>query len=190
MSCITCFCSLLNFTPHLECTLNVTCQHFVQNLHVIFLNAIPNYVTIEPLLGGPCSLLLSHFFPLLLAPFSFPPFAPFHFFHCSFLIFMCSMLLFNFSPCSRIFFMFHAPFWNFTLLNASFYLFSVLLAPGLSSVCSLLLYLFYGLLLAPLSQTGLASCSGIIPNRGSLLEVKLGPSRHKKSRDRYLNFKR
>ena len=48
----------------------------------------------------PCSLLLSVFCPLLL----------FHPFLFSFFIFLCSLLLFNYSSCSRIFFFLHAPF--------------------------------------------------------------------------------
>ncbi len=53
-------------------------------------------------------------------------------------------------------------------------LFTIFGAPcsRITPVCSLLLYLFYGLLLAPLCQIGLAHCSGIItPNGGSLLCV-------------------
>ena len=86
------------------------------------------------------------FFTFFLDPFSFF-YAP-----CSFLIFLlapgffsCSMLLFRISPCS-------------------FLSFLVLLAPELSFVCSLLLYLFYGLLLTPLCQVGLAPYAGITPD--------------------------
>ncbi len=90
--------------------------------------------------GGQCSLLLLQFPLLLPAPFNFLPFAPFSLFPCSFFIFLCSLLLFNFSSCSMFLFQtFHC----FMLLLIIFG------APcsRITLVCSLLLYLFDGLLL-------------------------------------------
>ena len=99
---------------------------------------------------------------------------PFQFFvPCSFFTFLCPLLLFLFLFFSFFYFfssfIFLAPrsFLEFSSAPCSFLSFLVLLAPGLWFVCSLLLYLFYGLLLAPLCQIGLAPCSGITPNRGS-----------------------
>ena len=115
----------------------------------------------EPMLGGvhapcsfhkfpsPCSQLLSTFCPLL----------PFHLFPCPFFIFF-------YAPC---------------------YLFSFSPAPGFL-YCSMPLFIIFGascsriiicllpaplaiLWLAPLCQIGFAPCSGITPNRGSLLFI-------------------
>ncbi len=94
---------------------------------------------------APCSFW---YFPLCSLLFSvFRLLTPLNNYSCSLFIFLCclllffllldlfffSMLLFSFSPCSML------------LLIPL-----VLLAPGLSFVCSLLLYLLYSLLLAPL----------------------------------------
>ncbi len=107
-----------------------------------------------------CSLLLLQFPHLLPAPFSFLPFAPFSLIPCSFFIFLCSLFLFHFSSCSMLL---------FQIFHCSMLLFTIFAAPcsRITLVCSLLLYLFYGLLLAPLRQIGLAPCSGITPNGGS-----------------------
>ncbi len=121
------------------------------------------WATNEPLLGGvhapcslynfpSCSLLLSIFCPLLL----------FRFFPAPFSFFLCSLLLFNFSSCSMLLFQtFHCSLLLFTIFGAA--------CSRITLVCSLLLYLFYGLLLAPLCQIRLAPCSGITPNGGSLV---------------------
>ncbi len=74
-----------------------------------------------------------------------------------FFIFLCSMPLLNFSSCSRIFFLVPCSFLDFCSAPCSFLL---RLAPGWSFLCSLLLYLFYDVLLAP--------SSGITPRRSSL----------------------
>ncbi len=112
--------------------------------------------------GGPCSLLLLQFPLLLPAPFNFLPFAPFLLFPCSFFIFLCSLLLFSFSSCSMLLFqIFHCFMLLFTIFGAP--------CSRITLVCTLLLYLFYGLLLAHLCQIGLAHCSGITPNGGSSL---------------------
>ena len=103
---------------------------------------------IEPLLGGGGVHAPFAISPLLPAPFNFPPFAPFSLFHCSFFIFLCSMVLFNFSSYSRMFFMSHTPFWNFPLLHAPFYHFG---AP-----CTRIIIC---LLPAPLPILWLAPCS-------------------------------
>ncbi len=119
---------------------------------------------------------------MLHAPFTISPLAPFS--------------LNFFAPCFFFtFFLFHfsmvpAPFYFFLLLHDfclapySFLEFSPapcsflsslwLLAPGLTFVCSLLLYLFHCLLLAPLCQTGVAPCSGITPNMGSMVHKLTG----------------
>ena len=84
-----------------------------------------------------CSLLLSQYPPCTLLLSIFSP--------CSY--------IFNFFPCS--FFIFYAPrSFSIFLLSPGFFLWFVLeflglLAPELSFACSLLLYLFYGLLLTP-----------------------------------------
>ncbi len=75
-----------------------------------------------PLGWGLCSLLLSWCALSLPTSFNFLPVGPF--FPCSFLIFSCSLLRFNFSSCSWIF--------CFMLL------FSLLHAPFLHFLCSLL----------------------------------------------------
>ncbi len=116
--------------------------------------------------GGPCSLLLLQFPLLLPAPFNFLSFAPFLLFPCSFFIFLCSLLAFNFSSCSMLLFqIFHCSMLLVTIFGAP--------CSRITLVCSLLLYLFYGLLLAPLFQIGLAPCSGITPNGVSLKREKL-----------------
>ncbi len=105
--------------------------------------------TISTLTTCSFEFLVPHsFFVFFCAPFSFFC-AP-----CSFLIlphpsglFYCSMLLFRILLCSMLLF---------------------IIASGLSFVCSLLLFLFYSLLLAPLYQIGHAPCSGITPHRGSI----------------------
>ncbi len=102
----------------------------------------------------PCSLLLSILHPLL----------PSNDFSCSFWIFLCSLLLFfcslvwSFAPCSFLKFP-SAPF--FFILGSIFFLLQSFLQDN-----HLLLYLFYGSLLAPLCQIGHAPCSRIkTPNR-------------------------
>ncbi len=102
----------------------------------------------EPLLGGgTCSLLLLQSPLLLTAPFNFLPFAPFLLFPCSFFIFLCSLLLFHFSSCSMLLFqIFHCSILLFTILGAP--------CSRITLDCSLILYLYYGMLLAPLCQIG------------------------------------
>ncbi len=109
---------------------------------------------------------------MLPAPFTISPLAPCSFqffalcsffaFPCSFFIFLCSLLLFNFSSCSMLLFqIFHCSMLLLTIFGAP--------CSKITLVCSLLLNLFYSLLLAPLCQIGLAPCSGITPNGDSLL---------------------
>ncbi len=103
----------------------------------------------EPLLGGRSMLLVPFpifpIFPLSPCHFQFfLQFAPFQLFSHSFFIFLYFLLFFNFPPCS----------WIFSHALCSFFSFCVLLAPRLLFLCSLLLYLFLGLLLARLCQTG------------------------------------
>ncbi len=99
----------------------------------------------------PCSLLLSILCPLLL----------FDLFPCSFFILPCSLLFLIFS-CSGIFFLLHAPFQNFPLLHAPFYHFwcSLLQDYHLSDPSSFTYFMACFL--------GLAPCSRLTPNRGSV----------------------
>ncbi len=106
-----------------------------------------DYEIDEPLLGGgPRSLLLAPFTisPLLPAPFNFLPLAPFF-------IFLCSLFIFNFSSCSWFFlsflFLHQSMLLFYDFFAPFFFIISLLLAPELSFVCSLLLNLFHGLLL-------------------------------------------
>ena len=101
--------------------------------------------------------------PFTISPLAFLPFAPFSLFSCSFFNFLCSLLPFNFPSYSTLL---------FQIFHCSMILFTIFGAPcsRITLVCSLLLYLFYCLLLAPLCQTGLAPCSGITSNGGSLIQ--------------------
>ena len=76
-----------------------------------------------------------------------------------------------FTSCSRIFFLAPWSYLEFSSAPWSFLTFMGLLVPGLSFVCSLLLYLFHVLLFAPLCQIGLAPCSRITRNRGCLIVI-------------------
>ncbi len=111
--------------------------------------------------------------PYPLAPCSFQFFSPsffltFCFAPYSFSTALCSFVIFLLAPA---FFLSRTPcsFWEFSSAPSSFLSFLVLLASGLSFLCSLLLYLFYGLLLVPLCQICLAPCSGITLSGGSVI---------------------
>ena len=109
-------------------------------------------------------MLLQQFNPFLPAPFNFLPLTPFSPFY---------LLLFHFSvlpaPFSFRFLLqdFSCSMLLFRMFLCSMPLFIIFCGPcSRIIICSLLLCLFYDLLLASLCQIGLAPCSRITPNRG------------------------
>ena len=135
------------------------CPLSVQKWEIPLLQANPFD---KPLLGGLCSLLLSMFIYVMLpAPFNFRPLAAFYIFFLLLLIFLQSMLLFHFSSCSWIFPFVPCSFLELAYVTCSFSWFFVLLATGLACVCSLLICLIHGLLLALCVKYGMLPAPGL-----------------------------
>ncbi len=93
----------------------------------------------EALLGGvhaPCSL--RHFSPFSMLPSIFQHSLLFTNFHCSFFIFLCSLLLLIFSSCSLIISLAPCSIYHFFAAPCSLFKICVLHAPRLCFPCSLL----------------------------------------------------
>ena len=119
---------------------------------------------------------------MLLAPFTLCPLAPcsFQFFApCSFLTLFHAHFSFFFTPCSFLIFFLAPGFFSCSMLLIRIFLCSMLLfvifgAPCYGIIICLLPAPLPILWLAPssfVSNIGLAPCSGITPNRGSMLQV-------------------
>ncbi len=136
------------------------------NFHALLLY----YIYIRGSVRGvyaPCSLC--HFTPFSLLPSIFWRLLLFTNFHCSFLISLCSPLLFNFLSCSLIISLAPCSSSQFFVAPCSLFQIFVLPAPRLRFPGFLLPSLYEAMLLAPLGLKGHSPCSLITPNGGSLI---------------------
>ena len=113
---------------------------------------------------------LRHFTPFSLLPSLFWRSLLLTNFHCSFFIFLCSLLLFHFSSCSHD--IFSCSISKFLAAPCSLFLIFLLPAPKLRFPCSLLPSLFQAMLLSPLGLKHHSPCSLFTPNGGSVMLVR------------------